>query len=37
MLRGPHFILLSFILLALVSCEFIPTDEANLALFNVIK
>ncbi|CAD8185755.1 unnamed protein product [Paramecium pentaurelia] len=37
MFRGSHFIFLSCILLAIVSCEFIPTDEANFALFNVIK
>ncbi|CAD8178843.1 unnamed protein product [Paramecium octaurelia] len=30
-------IFLSFILLAFIRCEFIPTDEANLAVFNVIK
>lgn len=37
MFKGSHFIFLSFILLAVVSCSFIPTDETNLALFNVIK
>lgn len=37
MLRGLHFIFLSLVLLAIVSCEFIPTDEANLAIFNIFK
>ncbi|CAD8100870.1 unnamed protein product [Paramecium sonneborni] len=37
MLSGFNFMFLSLILLNFVSSEFIPTDEANLALFNIIK